>query len=242
MAPRATTASSTSSSSATARSGATSARSADFFGTGSICISPRLGPCARLRTLRSRRHVAALHRDTEASSSRSTTRSSSRRTGVPQQARTRVTFDLGGLTGDSGNPVFVVHDRRRALGNGTEMPWQGFSPQLPSLFALLADPSVVVDGLDQVFQAIPEPRAGTDLRLQAAAARRPAREQPAEQRDRRLPHEPAPAAREPPAREQRRGRRPRAGHPAEALQRDRAEWPRHPAAVQRRRARTRARR
>ena len=34
------------------------------------------------------------------------------------------------------------------------MPWQGFSPQLPSLFALLADPSVVVDGLDQVFSSI----------------------------------------------------------------------------------------
>ena len=34
------------------------------------------------------------------------------------------------------------------------MPWQGFNPQLPSLFVLLADPGVVVDGLDQVFSAI----------------------------------------------------------------------------------------
>ena len=30
------------------------------------------------------------------------------------------------------------------------MPWANFSPQLPSLFALLADPSVIVDGLDSV--------------------------------------------------------------------------------------------
>ena len=32
------------------------------------------------------------------------------------------------------------------------MPWANFSPQLPSIFALLADPSVIVDGLDSVLQ------------------------------------------------------------------------------------------
>ncbi len=39
-------------------------------------------------------------------------------------------------------------------GHPGELPWTGFSPQLPSLFALLADPSVVVDGLDAVLQQI----------------------------------------------------------------------------------------
>ena len=60
-----------------------------------------------------------------------------------------VGFDLQALF-DGGSPFsFSIND-----GTPNEMPWQGFNPQLPSLFALLADPSVVVDGLDQVFGAI----------------------------------------------------------------------------------------
>ncbi|HET7129920.1 MAG TPA: hypothetical protein VFJ93_12675, partial [Gaiellaceae bacterium] len=38
--------------------------------------------------------------------------------------------------------------------NPSEMPWAGFSPQMPSLFALLADPSVIVDGLDSVLAEV----------------------------------------------------------------------------------------
>ena len=40
---------------------------------------------------------------------------------------------------------FTIND-----GTVDQMPWANFSPQMPSLFALLADPSVIVDGLDSV--------------------------------------------------------------------------------------------
>ena len=84
-----------------------------------------------------------------------------------------VTFDLSQLPG---NPFgFVMDD-----GTPGQYPWQGFSPQLPSLFALLADPSVVVDGLDQVFSAIENLIQGQIFGFKAAAPRRPAREQPVE--------------------------------------------------------------
>src|SRR5581483_168545 len=62
-----------------------------------------------------------------------------------------VSFNIGKLTGANSDPLFkfTIND-----GTAGQMPWANFSPQLPSLFALLADPSVVVDGLDQVFQVI----------------------------------------------------------------------------------------
>ena len=63
-----------------------------------------------------------------------------------------VGFNLGGITGDNSDPVFAFTAGDGNPGDATEMPWANFSPQPPDLFALLADPSVIVDGLDSILQ------------------------------------------------------------------------------------------
>ena len=135
-----------------------------------------------------------------------------------------VTFDLSQLPG---NPFgFVMDD-----GTPGQYPWQGFSPQLPSLFALLADPSVVVDGLDQVFSAIENLIQGQIFGFKVPLlgdllANNPLSEAIDQFRTQLL----QPLANL--LRENNVGPRPpRRLHPAGALQRDRPGRPRHPDAV-----------
>ncbi len=105
--------------------------------------------------------------------------------------------------GDTFTITFAAGDKPSSLSLTGELPWAGFSPQLPSLFALLADPSVVVDGLDSVLQTIENVLQGQIFGVKLPLIGDAAGEQPGQPGDRRHPDEPAPAAREPAAPEQR---------------------------------------
>ena len=189
----------------------------DFIGANSVCLNPSGGMCSNSSAMLASATLP-LFVGTDSFKIPINDPILSSNPAFSNNLVASVTFSLDNLVNHSGD-IFSFTFGDGNPSDSSEMPWANFSPQLPSLFALLADPSVVVNGLDSVLQHDPEHPSGPDLRREAAAARQPAGEQPGQRRDRRHPHRAAAAAREPAAREQRRARQPRRTDPDAALQR-----------------------
>ena len=106
---------------------------------------------------------------------------------------------------------------------------------MPSLFALLADPSVIVDGLDSVLGEVQNLLQGQIFGVKLPLLGDLLNDNPVSDLVGQI-REPAPsAARQPPAGEQRRLRRAEGPDPVEALRRLRPGRARHPEEVRRHR-------